>query len=639
MIDYLRGLNLSTKILAVTIVVLISVVGVNYGVVTVRYQEAAYQSMVEKAAAFTAVADAAKNHTSLLTEQGSFDQERLRAELRAALASGSSYRDSKAFNTIPVVAGWKAAEAAAEREGITFGIRAFDARNPENEPESGSFEATLLKDLRSSYAGGGQSIDRYNAETHTLHYLRAIALTADCLACHGDPSDSLTGDGKDPLGFAMEGWSEGQMHGAYHVVMPMEPVDRQVASFISNGVLISLPLVMVASLVLLLMMRYTFARPVGALVTCLEDIADGSGDLSQRVEDHRQDELGKLGKAFNHFVAKVHDLVASVQGATQEVAAASTEIAASSDHISRGLDDQQKQTATISASAEEMSVSVSEVSRRALEGQEKARNAGQKASEGGEVVQQTIADMEAIAEAVQATASSIEDLGQRSEQIGAIIGVINDIADQTNLLALNAAIEAARAGEHGRGFAVVADEVRKLADRTTKATREVSDSIQAMQSGTEHAVERMESSRDRVTTGVERAGRAGASLESIVAGSQQVSSLAESIALASQEQSTAAHDVTQSVTSMSSVIKESAEGSRQASQAVTQLSMKAEQLAALIVRYNLNAVDRRSDSNPVSSDIREQRLDVLERSRALIQHVGLDEAEVLSKGRGSSSEG
>ena len=182
----------------------------------------------------------------------------------------------------------------------------------------------------------------------------------------------------------------------------------------------------------------------------------------------------------------------------------------------------------------------------------------------------------------------MQELGKRGEQIGQVIEVINDIADQTNLLALNAAIEAARAGEHGRGFAVVADEVRKLADRTTQATEEVAQSITAIQQETDTAVQRMRAGPERVTQGVELAGRAGASLEEIVAGAGDVAGLVQSIAAAAEQQSSASEEVSRNVESITAVASQAAEGAQQSAAASAQLSGKAEQLQQLVGRFTLS---------------------------------------------------
>ncbi|MFN9972490.1 MAG: methyl-accepting chemotaxis protein, partial [Phycisphaerae bacterium] len=195
--------------------------------------------------------------------------------------------------------------------------------------------------------------------------------------------------------------------------------------------------------------------------------------------------------------------------------------------------------------------------------------------------------MKAIAEQVNESAASVAMLGKKSEQIGQIIGVINDIADQTNLLALNAAIEAARAGEHGRGFAVVADEVRKLAERTAKATDEVAQSIREIQSDTTSAVAQIESGAERVNKGVELATQAGTSLSTIVESSSKVGSMVQSIAAAADQQAGTSNQIAKSVEEINAITRESTEGASQAAQAAAQLSRQAEELQAVVGRFRV----------------------------------------------------
>jgi methyl-accepting chemotaxis protein len=329
--------------------------------------------------------------------------------------------------------------------------------------------------------------------------------------------------------------------------------------------------------------------PVRALTNRLQDIAEGEGDLTQRVDQDRRDEFGELGKWFNTFIKKIHDIVADVKRSATDVASASTEIAATSEEIAAGMEQQSAQVVQVSSAVEEMSSSITEVASRSSEAANHSKEAGADATRGGDVVNRTVAEIQSIAEQVEQSAQSVGALGEKSQQIGEIIEVINDIADQTNLLALNAAIEAARAGEHGRGFAVVADEVRKLAERTQQATEEVSTSITEIQDETKVAVERMESSRGQVQTGVELAQEAGTALERIVTGADQVASGVTNIAASCEEQSAAAEQVSQNVDQISSVVKQSSEGASQAAAAAAQLSGNAETLQRLVGQFKLES--------------------------------------------------
>ncbi|MEM7625919.1 MAG: methyl-accepting chemotaxis protein [Planctomycetota bacterium] len=594
-VQKMKSLGLTTRIVTLVVAVVVAVVAVNYIVFVKGYRASAEQALVDKAAAFTATADATKDYAAQqLHGNDAFDKASLLEDLRQVQAEGRPYTDAKIFSTVPVVVGWKAAAEAAEREDIDFRITAFETRNADNNPDT-EFSRQLLEDLTDqAEAGDGDTISRVDPDDPAgskLHYMRAIRVTdaAGCMTCHGDPATSPTGDGKDILGFPMENWPDGYIHGAYHVAMPMAPVESQVASFISHGLMWTAPLVIGATVLFVLMLSLMFGRPVKQLIERIRDIAEGEGDLTQRIDVKSDDELGQLGRWFNQFVQRIHDVMVTVAGSTHEVASAATEIAASSEEISTGMGEQSAQVTQISAAVEEMSASVVEVARKSADASKNAEQSGKAATEGGRIVEQTINEMNAISEAVNASSRSVQDLGQRGEQIGEIISVINDIADQTNLLALNAAIEAARAGEHGRGFAVVADEVRKLADRTTQATDEISQSIKAIQSETTSAVERMGEGTRQVEVGVNRATDAGTSLTQIVSNAREVAGMIQSIAAATEEQSAASEEVARTIEAIAAVTQQSKDGTDQAAIAAVQLSEQAERLQTMVGKFKVDS--------------------------------------------------
>ncbi len=585
--------GLSSKIIAITFSILVAVVAVNYVVFLSGYAKDIQDSYVQRASGFTAVADAAKNSGSDKIISGDINTEELLATALEQIDTGMHYSETRFFENIPVIVGWAAAAEAAEKENIEFNIVSLEARNPDNAPEAGSFRDEMIHDLTKQYDSSGETVlSRVNEETNTLHYMRAITLDESCMTCHGDPAiyderdENGKFDGKDALGFRYESWPVGYMHGAYEVQMPLDTLDAAVAGFFGKGMMWTIPIVVVTFGGFLVLMRRLLGNPLAKVVEIMK--VAGEGDLSQRLDLKRSDEMGVLSTWFNTLLDNLSNMVSEVRGASQAVASASTEIAASADEMASGLQEQETQTQQVAAAVEELSQSVAEVAAKSSDATQSSEESQQLAEEGGQVVRSTVEEMQGIATEVNASAQTINALGEQSEKIGEIIAVINDIADQTNLLALNAAIEAARAGEHGRGFAVVADEVRKLAERTTKATEEVSSSIRGIQSETISAVTQIEAGSERVGKGVDLANQAGSSLETIVTGCQSVQSMVQDIAAAANEQSSASDEIARAIETISTVTRQSSEGAGQASQAAGDLAHQAEQLMSLVGRFKVD---------------------------------------------------
>jgi methyl-accepting chemotaxis protein len=334
-----------------------------------------------------------------------------------------------------------------------------------------------------------------------------------------------------------------------------------------------------------------FAR-LSEMVERIKDIAEGEGDLTRRLEVHSDDEVAQLARWFNTFMEKLQEIMLQVSRNTRSLAQASEEIALSSREQVRGSELQQDQTSQVATAMQQMASTVQQVSENSGHAASAAQKAAETARDGGRVVEETLSRMRAIANSVGATAKQIQELGKRSDEIGRIIGVIDDIADQTNLLALNAAIEAARAGEQGRGFAVVADEVRKLAERTSSATKEISQMITNIQAETRIAVTAMQTGTKEVEVGVESTSEAGCSLHEIIQMSERVGDMVTHIATAATQQSAATEEINSNIEKIANIAASSSAGAQQTSKALQDLSSLALNLRHLVGQFRISEDDQ-----------------------------------------------
>lgn len=315
-----------------------------------------------------------------------------------------------------------------------------------------------------------------------------------------------------------------------------------------------------------------------------------SGDLTIRMTGKYNGDLENIKNSINHMAESFNNALNDVASAIQATASASSQISSSAEEMAAGAQEQSAQTAEVASAVDEMTKTIMDTTQNASAASETAKNAGSIAKEGGRVVGQTIEGMNRIASVVKQSAETVQQLGKSSDQIGEIVQVIDDIASQTNLLALNAAIEAARAGEQGRGFAVVADEVRKLAERTTKATKEIANMIKQIQKDTSDAVISMTSGTVEVEKGKELADEAGKSLSQIISGAEQVVDIVTQVAAASEEQSSAAEQISKNLESINHVTNESATGIQQIARASEDLNRLTINLQELISRFKIGNV-------------------------------------------------
>ena len=316
--------------------------------------------------------------------------------------------------------------------------------------------------------------------------------------------------------------------------------------------------------------------------------AIGNKDISLRCGMESDDTIGEIVASFNKMAGNLRDLIGEVASMSGSVNQDANTIQGLMSGVRRSFEVQHQTVDRINSSTETLSATVAEIAASASQVSAAARNASELAKSGGDVVQETIHGMRQIDESVAQGSSAVDNLGRKSDEIGAIVAVINGIAEQTNLLALNAAIEAARAGEQGRGFAVVADEVRKLAEKTAQATKEIGDMIQSVQQETRNAIATMQSGTEQVRGGVEKATEAGRALQEIVRSVEMVSQMIERIASGAEAQNRMVTEVRGHVSQISRMVQDASGDTSSCEQATGQLAKLSSKLDQVIKQFKLS---------------------------------------------------
>jgi methyl-accepting chemotaxis protein len=365
------------------------------------------------------------------------------------------------------------------------------------------------------------------------------------------------------------------------------PEDNYFAGF--NRIMIIIGVIALVLIVGVNLFIFSFTKkimnPLVSMVDTANRLADG--DLTFAVDVDRKDEIGQLLEAMSNMVEKWRYVVNEVKSVSDNIATAGHQLSASAEQISRGSSEQAGRASQVATATEEMSQTVIDIARNANNIAASSAETLNLAREGETIVHRSVNEVKEIAQTVDESASLVRSLGERSKHIGEIVNVINDIADQTNLLALNAAIEAARAGEQGRGFAVVADEVRKLAERTALATSEISDMIKANTDEVFRAVDSMENASSKVNAGVELSSQAGDALEVIVKKADELQIMVQQIASATEEMSATAEEVSKDIEQIALVSKESSSSSEQTTQAALELSSLSTNLQKTVGEFRL----------------------------------------------------
>jgi methyl-accepting chemotaxis protein len=328
--------------------------------------------------------------------------------------------------------------------------------------------------------------------------------------------------------------------------------------------------VLVFSVVLALWLTRSITKPLSEGVFVAHRIAEG--DLTTHIETAGTDETGQLMNALKNMVTKLQSIIGEVKNAARNIASASHELKANSELMSKGAGEQAGRAAQVATASEEMSQTVLDIAKNTSSIETSAIDTTKLAKDGETVVNRSVDKVKSIAKTIDQSAQLIKSLGERSNQIGEIVNVIDDIADQTNLLALNAAIEAARAGEQGRGFAVVADEVRKLAERTGNSTAEIGDMVKSIQNEVHQVVISMENITKEVKAGVDLSTQAGEVLRSIVESVDKLHLMVQQIASATEEMASTSEEINKDIEMISSLSADTSGSSGQIARSSNNLS-------------------------------------------------------------------
>ena len=390
-------------------------------------------------------------------------------------------------------------------------------------------------------------------------------LGKDCLTCHVVP--------------------EGTVLGAVSMRISLDKMNEAVRSFRIGILLAALGLIVPVIGFIYYYTKHTVTLPLNGVTRGLRNIAEGEGDLTSRLAVQSKDEIGEAAHAFNDFMEKLQGIIAEVKSSTAQVLETSASLAKLSERVAANSQLQSQDAYSMATQVEIMTFTLDGLAGQAEDVQRSSSESSDQSTRGGEVIDAAGAEMNQIARTVNESAAIIQDLGRQSDQISEIVNVIKEIADQTNLLALNAAIEAARAGEQGRGFAVVADEVRKLAERTSASTQEITAMIEKIQNGTRVAIQSMEAGVVRVGEGAALAQQAGEAMTHIKSGIVGVVAAVNDISASLKEQAHSNAENAHKVESIARLSEENSTAFQETARTIQYIDELAHNLGNLVGRF------------------------------------------------------
>jgi len=427
---------------------------------------------------------------------------------------------------------------------------------------------TLAGSIPSTYLPGLQA-----ATVGLKAYQAAVGQYRDAQAASKEALATMTKEGQDLLDLSAKLNSD--------QFTKREAESLQAKSTISLVTVLALLFGVIAAWVI----TRQIVTPLQQTLNIVERVA--SGDLSHDLAIDRRDEMGQLQSSIQRMTVNLRQLVGGIRDGVTQIASAAEELSAVTEQTSAGVNSQKVETDQVATAMHEMTATVQEVARNAEEASEAAVAADQQAREGDRVVNEAIVQIERLAKEVGNSTEAMNELKRESDKIGSVLDVIKSVAQQTNLLALNAAIEAARAGEAGRGFAVVADEVRSLAQRTQKSTEEIEQLIAGLQSGTQQVATIMDNSRELTVSSVELTRRAGGSLENITKTVSAIQAMNQQIAAAAEEQSATAEEINRSILNVRDVSEQTSAASEETAASSVELARLGNHLQILVSKFKV----------------------------------------------------
>jgi methyl-accepting chemotaxis protein len=527
------------------------------------------------------VAEAVREQTAKQWELGIFTPEQLRAFAQLP----ESQARQKILAAVPVAVSWELIKLKARENGYELKTPRQNPRNPSNTPDALESQA-LDYFARHPEATEYRLIDEGQ---NALRYFRPVRLTEQCLLCHGDPrtSESIWGrsDGKDVLGYPMEGKRAGDLHGAFEIIAPLNKAGATITANVvkGSGLIVLVTLVVAAGL--FLATKHLVIGPLTDLGLRLQDIAQGEGDLTARLEAKGKTEFAWVAHSFNQFMKKLRNLVLTVKDSSRDLAEDANYLDRLAEGTEVGAASQRGELAHVAATMQQMTAAVQEIAHSTAKAADASQATDAEVKAGQAVVREAIAKIDRLASEVDKAAQVLRELEVDSDSIGEVLKIIGDIADQTNLLALNAAIEAARAGEQGRGFAVVAEEVRTLASRTQESTAEIQQTIERLRNRARQAVEVISKSKEQAQASMAEAHAVNRVLDNVTHMIDEVKEMNAQIASAVEEQSMVSEEINQNVARVNAEVDAALSKLEETRQAIVHLREQATKLADIVGQF------------------------------------------------------